>query len=65
MKDTRRAIRSTEWQMKDVRSDGRPKRLWRDDIMGQQGTIWTKIAKDRESRKTFVGCCFLQWKNTA
>ena len=48
MKDNRWTIRSTEWQIKGVRSVGRPKRLWRDDIVGQQGVVWTKIAKDRE-----------------
>ena len=47
------AIRSAEWQIKGVRSVGRPKRHWRDDIVGQQGAVWTRIAKDREKKK---GC---------
>ena len=48
MKDKRWTIRSTEWQIKGVRSVGRPKRRWRDDIVGQQGAVWMRIAKDRE-----------------
>ena len=36
-------------QVKGVRSVGRPKHFWRDDIVGQQETAWTRIAKDRES----------------
>ena len=51
-KDNRRTIRSTEWQIKGVRSVGRPKRHWRDDIVGQQGAVWTRAAKDRESWRT-------------
>ena len=47
MKDNRWTIRSTEWQTKGVRSVGRPKRRWRDDIAGQQGVIWTRIAKEK------------------
>ena len=47
IKDNRWTIRSTEWQREGVRSVGRPKRRWRDDIVGQQGAIWTRIAKDR------------------
>ena len=42
-------MRITEWQTKGVRSAGRPKCRWRDDIVGQQGAVWTRIAKDRES----------------
>ena len=49
------SIRSTEWQIKGVRSVGRPKRLWRDDIVEQQGAVWTRIAKDRERRQTGGG----------
>ena len=41
MKDNRWTIRSTEWQIKGVRSVGRPKRRWRDDIVGQQGAVLT------------------------
>ena len=37
MKDNRWTIRSTEWQIKGVRSVGRPKHHWRDDIVEQQG----------------------------
>ena len=48
--------------MKVVRSVGRPKRCWRDDIVGQQ--VWTRIAKDRESWTLAKGY-FLQWKDTA
>ena len=51
VKDNRWTIRSTEWQIKGVRSVGRPKRCWRVDIVGQQGAVWTRIAKDRESRR--------------
>ena len=48
MKDNRWSIRNTEWLIEGERSVGRPKRGWRDDIVGQQGTVWTRIAKDRE-----------------
>ena len=55
MKDNNRwTIRSTEWQTEGVRSAGRPKRCWRDDIVGQQGAIWMRIAKDRERWKTLA-----------
>ena len=52
MKDNRWTIKSTEWHIKGVRSVGRPKRRWRDGTVGQQGTVWTRIAKDRESWTT-------------
>ena len=55
MNDNRWTIRSTEWQTEDVRSVGRQKRRWRDDIVGQQGAVWTRIAKDRERWKTGGG----------
>ena len=42
VKDSRWTIRSREWQTEGVRSVGRPKRGWRDDIMGQQGAVWTR-----------------------
>ena len=29
-----------------VRSVRSPKRRWRDDIVGQQEALWTRIAKD-------------------
>ena len=48
MKDHRWTIASTEWQIKGVRSARRPKRRWRDDIVGQQGAVWTRTVKDRE-----------------
>ena len=45
MKDNRWTVRSTEWQIKGVRSVGTPKHRWRDDIVGQQGAVWTRIAR--------------------
>ena len=45
MNDNRWTIRSTVWQVKGVRSVGRPKRRWRDDFVSQQGAVWTRIAK--------------------
>ena len=65
MKDTRWTIRITEWQIKGLRSVGRPKRCWNDDIAGQKGAVWTRIAKDRESWRTLAKDYFLQRKNTA
>ena len=65
MKDRRWTIGSTKWQIKGVRSAGRPKRRWRDAIVGQQGAVWTRIAKDRESWRTLAEVYFLQWKDTA
>ena len=59
MKDMRRSIRSPEWQIQGVRSAGRPKRRWIDDIEGQQGVVWTRIAKDRESWRTLDEGYFL------
>ena len=64
MKDDRWTIESTEWLIKGVRSAGRPKRRWRADIVGQQGAVWTTIAKDRESWRTSAEGYFLQWKDT-
>ena len=55
MKDNRWTIRSTEWQTEGVRSVGRPKRRWRDDIVGRQGGVWTRIAKVRDRWKTGGG----------
>ena len=55
MKDNRWTIRSTEWQTEGVRSVRRPKRRWSDDIVGQQGAVCTRIAKDRERWKTGGG----------
>ena len=64
-KDNRQNIRSTEWQIKGVRSVGRPKRRWRDDIVGQQEAVWTRTAKNRERWKTLEEGYILQWKDTA
>ena len=63
MKDNRWTIRGTEWQIKGVRSVGRPKRRWRDDV-GQQGAVWTRTAKDRVRWRNLVEGYFLQWKDT-
>ena len=65
MKVKRWTIKSTERQIKGVRSVGRPKRRWRDAIVGQQGAVWTRTAKDRESWRTLADGYFLQWKDTA
>ena len=65
MKDNRSTIRSTEWQTEGVRSAGRQKRRWRDDIVGQQGAVWTRIAKDRQRWRALAEGYFLQWKDTA
>ena len=65
MKDNRWSVSSTERQTEGVRSVGRPKRRWKDDIVGQQGAVWTRIAKGRERWKTLAECCLLQWKDTA
>ena len=65
MKDNRWTIRSTEWQTEGVRSVGKPKRRWRDDIVGQQGAVWLMIAKGRERWKTLAEDYFLQWKDIA
>ena len=42
---------NTVWQIKGVRSVGKPKRRWRDDIVRQQGAVWTRVAKDRERER--------------
>ena len=55
MKDNKWTTRSAEWQTKGERSVGRPKRRWRDDIVGQQGAVWTRIATNRESWRTGGG----------
>ena len=65
MQDNRWTIRSTEWQINGVRSVGKPKRHWGDDIVGQQGAVWTRKAKDRERLRTLKEGYFLQWKDTA
>ena len=31
----------------------------------QQGAVWTRIAKDRDSWRTLAEDYFLQWKDTA
>ena len=35
------------------------------DILGQQGAVWMRIAKDRERWKTLAEGYFLRWKDTA
>ena len=65
MKGNRWTIRSTAWQIKGVRSVGRPKRRRRHDIAGQQTAVWTRTAKDRERWRTLAEGYFLQWKDTA
>ena len=45
IKDHRRTIRSTEWQIKGVRSVGSPKSRWRDDIVGATGSGMDKDSK--------------------
>ena len=59
-----KTIRSPVWQTKGVRSVGRPKRRWRYDNVGQQGAVWTGIAKDSEIWRTLAEGSFLQWKDT-
>ena len=49
MKDNGCTIGSREWRIKGERSVGRPNRRWGDDIVGQQGAGWTRIAKEREA----------------
>ena len=63
MKYNRWTIRSTEWQIKGVRTIG-PKSRWRDDIAGQQGAVWTRTAKDRERWRT-LGQQGAVWTRTA
>ena len=55
MKDNRWTIRSTGWQTEGVRSVGRPKRRWRNDIVGQQGAVWTRIAKGQRKMEDVGG----------
>ena len=67
MKDNRWTIRSTEWQTEGVRSAGRPKRRWRDDIVGQQGAVFDEDSKGQRNEKDgrLAEGYFLQWKDTA
>ena len=66
MTDNRWTIRSTEWRVREgQRRQGRPKRRWRDDLVWQQGVIWSRKAKDRERWKTLAEGYLLQWKDTA
>ena len=60
MKSNRWTIRSTEWQIKGVRSVGIPKRHWIGDITGQQGAVWTRTVKDSKSWRTLAEGYFLQ-----
>ena len=48
-----------EKQVKGVRSVEKPKRRWRDDSVGQQGTAWTRTAKDGDSWRTLTEGYFL------
>ena len=64
MKDNRWTIRSTEWQIKGARSVGIPKHCLRGDIVGLQGAVWMRIAKDRESWRTLTEDYFQQWEDT-
>ena len=59
MNNNRRTIRSTKRQKKGARSDGRSKRRWGDDTVGQQGTVWTRAAKVRESCRALALGYFL------
>ena len=65
LNDNRWTIRSAEWQTEGVRSVGRPKRRWRNGIVGQQGAVWTRTAKDRVNLRTLAEGYFLQWEDTA
>ena len=65
MKDNRWTIRSIKWQTEGVRSVGRTKRRRRNDIVGQQEEVWTRVEKDRERWRTLAEGYFLQWKDTA
>ena len=64
-RDNRWTIRRPEWQVKCVRSFGIPKRRCRDDIVGQQGAVRTRIAKDGERWRILAEGYFLQWNDTA
>ena len=48
-----------------MRSVGKTKRRWRDDIVRQQGAVWTRTAKGRERWGTLAECYFLRGKDTA
>ena len=61
MKDNRWTFRSTEWQTEGPRSAGRPKRRWRDDIVGQQGAVWMRTENDGRLAEGY----FLQQKDKA
>ena len=54
MKDSEWTIGSTGWRVKGVGSVARSGRRWREDIAGQQGTVRTRIAQDRERWRTPV-----------
>ena len=55
MKDNRWTVRSTELHVKGVRSVGRPNRRWRDDIVGQQGEVWTRTEKGQRKLENTGG----------
>ena len=64
MNDNRWTIRCTEWQIKGGRrSQGRPKRRWRDDIQQWQGATWSRIANDRKQWRHLAEGYFQQWRN--
>ena len=50
--------------IKGIRSVGKPNCCCTDDIVGQQGAVWMRIAKDKDSWRTPVVGYFLQWKDT-
>ena len=50
MKNNRWTIRSTEWQIKGVRSVGKPKRRWVDDVVGATGS---SVDKDSKGQRKF------------
>ena len=64
-KNKRRTIRSIESQIKDLRSVGRPKHGWRDDLVGQQGAVWTRIAKNKKKMEDSGGGLLPAVKDTA
>ena len=60
MIDNRWTFRRTEWQIRGIRSVGRPQLYWIDDIVGKPGTVWIQTAKNRESWRTLAEKWFLQ-----
>ena len=58
MKDNRWTISSTDWQTEGVRSIGRPKRRWRDDIVGQQRSGMDEDSKGQRKMEDTGGGLF-------